>query len=395
MIFRMTRKYFVIHTFIFILCITAVFCRCNVQAKADIMPIISDDANLITEEEEAYLYETMLPICQYGVPLMWTTYEDGEFKQLSKQFFIDQNIDEKSWILFMINMGTKQIAIYAEGDLYKTITSEVASKITDSVYQLAGSGQYNECASNTFTQILGFLTNQSKNAVVQRNSEREPILFRNIDWGVTYPEVRSAFNGLLYETLVNGKFFTSEEVEYDLFDDKNAIYYDERVASSDYERESTLLGEPTNFTGFKVAGYEVKEMQLKFAAIPDEDGFIINDDDHTYFYFARYVFAPKDVSYDKAAVDLKNKLMALYGDPDDYYENGALFRFDKYTIWYGDEDTVLVLYIYEPYDIYGNNHVEKIEIRYGTLKGNEKLKVAYDAARKTRERDTSTDFDGL
>ena len=55
----------------------------------------------------------------------------------------------------------------------------------------------------------------------------------------------------------------------------------------------------------------------------------------------------------------------------------------------------MVFYINEPYDIYGNNHVDEIEIRYGTLKGNEKLKVAYDAAKKTRERDTSTDFDGL
>ena len=155
-------------------------------------------------------------------------------------------------------MKTRQISIYSEGNIYETITSKVASSITDNVYKSAGSGRYLECASNTFSQIQDYLSNQSNSTVVRGKHERAPILFRNIEWGVSYPAVRAAFNGLLYETMVDGKFFTSEEVEYDLFDDKKAKYYDERVADSDYERESTLLGKPTNFTGFKVAGYEVK-----------------------------------------------------------------------------------------------------------------------------------------
>ncbi len=354
-------------------------------AKAEPQPIIKDDAELLTATEENALYKEMLPICKYGTPMLWTTNEDGGYKTLSRQFHENQCPDEKSWTLFTINMETRQISIFSDGDIYLYINSDVAMSITEKTYQMASQGKYYDCASRAFSEIVNTLSTQG----------RDPILFRNIEWGVPFPTVRDSFsNPLKFQNLVDEEFYSTRSVEYDLYD-KKVYDFDERVSASYYKRSKDLSGAKTDFSGFKVAGYEVEEMQLKFAAIPDENGLILPDDEHTYFYFAKYVISAQTDNLDSAAKDLKKKLISLYGEPDDYFEQGTLFKFDKYTVWYGGKGTVLVLYIYEPQDLYGSDSVEKIEIRYGTLEGNTVLKKANEAAIFTREQNISTDVDGL
>ncbi len=129
----------------------------QISAVADNLPIIKDEAELLTEEEEASLYQEMLPICQYGIPVMWTTNEDGEFRTLIPAFSQRQSLGGESWTVFMINMKTRVIAIYSNGELWKYITTDVANEITGNIYKLAGAGQYYDCASAAFAQIISVL----------------------------------------------------------------------------------------------------------------------------------------------------------------------------------------------------------------------------------------------
>ena len=63
---------------------------CSVIACADTAPIIRDDANLLTEAEEAELYTIMEAICDYGTPMLWTTTASGNDSTLVRSFYREQ-----------------------------------------------------------------------------------------------------------------------------------------------------------------------------------------------------------------------------------------------------------------------------------------------------------------
>lgn len=146
----------------------------QISAMADNLPIIKDEAELLTEEEEELLYQEMLPICQYGIPVMWTTYEDGNYQSTIPDFYERQSLDQENWTAFMINMKTRMIAIYSKGELWKYITADVANEITDSVYRLATAGNYYDCANAAFAQMINVL--KSKTGKVESSNNAQAII---------------------------------------------------------------------------------------------------------------------------------------------------------------------------------------------------------------------------
>jgi len=125
--------------------------------SAGMGPYIQDDEDLLTEEEEAALYLDMLPICEYGTPMFWTTREKGDYETLAKNFYRDKLGNGVSGTLFVINMYSRQLTIISGGSVYRTVTTSEANTITDNVFRLAGRGQYYECASSVFSQIHSLL----------------------------------------------------------------------------------------------------------------------------------------------------------------------------------------------------------------------------------------------
>lgn len=121
------------------------------------LPVIRDDADLLTEAEEAALYEKMLPVCEYGTPMFWTTVEYGDYETLAKNFYVRNLGGGVSGTVFVINMRSRQLTVMSDGAVYRTVTDAEAETITDNVFRLAGRGKYYECAAGVFDQIARLL----------------------------------------------------------------------------------------------------------------------------------------------------------------------------------------------------------------------------------------------
>ncbi len=128
----------------------------SLAAQAEITPVIQDDAELLSSQEEEQLYRDMLPVCEYGTPLFWTTTEDGDYVEQARTFY-HERIGTESGTLFMINMKTRYLTVFSDGDNYLVITDSEGDTITDNVYRIAGRGEYYECAASVFRQVYRLL----------------------------------------------------------------------------------------------------------------------------------------------------------------------------------------------------------------------------------------------
>ncbi|MBQ8073797.1 MAG: TPM domain-containing protein [Clostridia bacterium] len=120
-------------------------------------PVIQDDADLLTEAEEEALRADMLPLCDYGTPLFWTTVETGDYTSLAERFYHRRLGYGESGVLFVINMRARQLTVFSDGAMYRVITRGEAQTITDNVYRMAGREQYYDCASSAFGQMLNLM----------------------------------------------------------------------------------------------------------------------------------------------------------------------------------------------------------------------------------------------
>ena len=125
------------------------------MVQAELVPSIQDDADLLTAAEEAALYEDMLPLCEYGTPLFWTTTrQSANYERLAEQYYYSMLGNGESGTLFVINMAARQLTIYSDGQIYRVVTNGEAETITDNVFRLARDGKYYECAQSVFQQEL-------------------------------------------------------------------------------------------------------------------------------------------------------------------------------------------------------------------------------------------------
>ncbi len=215
-------------------------------------------------------------------------------------------------------------------------------------------------------------------ALAETEAEEDaPILFRDIEWGVSLPEALEGMpEGVKFFNIEPG---TSLTVYGEMFDTYN-FYLDGDIIGYVSAMSSSL-------EGIKIAGYELSGIIMRFAFVPNEDGLLIQDDQHTKLYFAQYKLCPKDL--DAAYTDLTEKLSALYGEPDSVTSENYLV--DKnYTAWEGADNTMLVLYS----EVYPSGS-KGIEIRYGTLDGDEWMQQANDALIKQESIEAVSNIDGL
>ena len=212
----------------------------------------------------------------------------------------------------------------------------------------------------------------------ETSTDPEPtILFRNNEWGSSLPEVLASFpdNVRFYNLDADSAY----QVEKTIIDEGRQ-YYNGHVCGYTYARSSSL-------TDMKVAGYDVSGITLRFAWVPGDDGLIVEDQDHTALYYAKYEITPKDP--EAVLADLTTKLSSLYGEPDATKTSGSVIK-ETYTIWYGGEGSIVALV--------GRNYSSgsyEIEIRYATTQGNEMLQTAYDALILQETLDAATSVDGL
>lgn len=121
-------------------------------------PILHDNADLLTDEQEAALIKDMAPIMEYGGVAFVTNSDSysGEASDFAKKL-CNQYFNGDSGTVLLIDMYNRRIEIYSTGFIYSAITKARANGIADNVYLYATLEEYYECAQKTYEQMLQVL----------------------------------------------------------------------------------------------------------------------------------------------------------------------------------------------------------------------------------------------
>lgn len=122
------------------------------------LAIVEDNAKLFTDEQSELLLNQLKSVLPYGNAAVVTV---GSHAYSSTDSFASETYSwmfgNNSGVLFVIDMYLRNIYIYCDGSIYKTISSRRAREITDNTYIFASKGNYYSCASESFTQITALL----------------------------------------------------------------------------------------------------------------------------------------------------------------------------------------------------------------------------------------------
>ena len=116
--------------------------------------IIDDQADLLTDEEEKKLYETMSLLSEYGKVVFLTvnTNPYGTADSYSRVYYTEKFSDNTDGVIFIIDMSTRYLYINSCGSLRTKLDSGKGRSITDNVFRYARNGQYFKCAQKAFEQ---------------------------------------------------------------------------------------------------------------------------------------------------------------------------------------------------------------------------------------------------
>ena len=136
---------------LFVFCILLFSTNAGMTLKADGQIIIEDEEDLLSDAEEKALLEHMEPISEYGGVAFVTVSQYGDTSVYAKNQYREY-FGKSSGFLFLIDMGRRNIWIFSDGTIYKTINKAYANTITDNVYRYATRGEYYECAASVYDQ---------------------------------------------------------------------------------------------------------------------------------------------------------------------------------------------------------------------------------------------------
>lgn len=120
--------------------------------------IIDDMADLFTDEQEKILKTQLESVLPYGNAGIVTRggHSYGSTDEMAQNLYA-YYFGSESGTLFAIDMQYRNIYIYSDGEIYKTITKTRANEITDDTYMYATRGEYYLCASEVFSRITTLL----------------------------------------------------------------------------------------------------------------------------------------------------------------------------------------------------------------------------------------------
>ena len=119
---------------------------------------MEDNADLLDDNEEAQLREVMAPITAYGAVGFYSTNDAGwqSTRELAGDV-LHEHSGYGSGVVFVIDMDNRQIYIYSDGDIFKTLGNSKGDTITDNCYTYASDGDYYTCAKIAYEQIFTVL----------------------------------------------------------------------------------------------------------------------------------------------------------------------------------------------------------------------------------------------
>jgi len=122
--------------------------------------ILEDDAQLLGSREQEELVAAMRTVTAYG---------NAAFKSISANAYSAASFADdyyhglfgtESGTLFLIDMDNRELYLFSDGAIYRTIGKSYADTITDNVYRYASDGDYYLCASRAFEQIGAVLAGE-------------------------------------------------------------------------------------------------------------------------------------------------------------------------------------------------------------------------------------------
>ena len=121
--------------------------------------ILEDDADLLTDEQEADLKKEMTVLSEYGNVLFKTINENphGTVSSYVNSYYHSYFPNYTSGVVFIIDMDTREIYIFMDGDIRKKVGDAKAYSITDNTFTYATNGDYYSCASVSFSQLKDVL----------------------------------------------------------------------------------------------------------------------------------------------------------------------------------------------------------------------------------------------
>lgn len=121
--------------------------------------VIEDDADLLSDSEEAALLLELLPITEYANVAFHTVKEHSfsSTESYAADYYDKTFGGGTNGTVFLIDMDRRFIYIVSDGAAYRTVTRSRAETITDNVYRYASRGDYYACAEEAFREILALL----------------------------------------------------------------------------------------------------------------------------------------------------------------------------------------------------------------------------------------------
>lgn len=122
--------------------------------------VLEDDAQLLDRKEQEELTAAMRTVTAYG---------NAAFKSISANAYSAASFADdyyhglfgtESGTLFLIDMDNRELYLFSDGAIYRTIGKSYADTITDNVYRYASDGDYYLCASRAFEQIGAVLAGE-------------------------------------------------------------------------------------------------------------------------------------------------------------------------------------------------------------------------------------------
>lgn len=146
---------------------------------------VCDDACLLDELDETAVLDMMRSASAYA-NVGFLTYPTGGSSQNSaekaRKWGESTFGADSRFVVFIIDMSTRHLDIYASKLLSGVLSSAVLNSIADNVYRYASRGEYGACAIETFRLV--------ENALKDEERVSGEFIFRgNIRWGMSVEEV--------------------------------------------------------------------------------------------------------------------------------------------------------------------------------------------------------------
>ncbi len=115
---------------------------------------VDDEAELFGKGEESALEDVLMPIAdKYGNAGIVTIDQNyyGDTEDFADEY-IDMMFGDDSSVIFVIDMDTRTLTLWGDGDIQKTVKS-IGTTVTDNVYRYASDGDYYNAASKAMEMV--------------------------------------------------------------------------------------------------------------------------------------------------------------------------------------------------------------------------------------------------